>query len=393
MYTRLLTSRIDKSFFLFGPRGVGKTSWVETNFPHAIIFDLLDSDIYTSLLASPRRLGDLIPVGHSEWVVLDEIQRVPELLNEVHRLIEKRKIKFVLTGSSARKLRRKGVNLLGGRAATRYMHPLTAAELGKDFQLERALHYGCLPTIYVEPNPEDYLKGYVQTYLREEVLQEGLSRNLGAFSRFLESSSFSQADVLNMAAISRDCAVSQKVVEDYFEILEDLLLAVRIPVFSRRAQRKMSAHPKFFFFDCGLFHALRPKGPLDLTAEIQGPALETLFLQQARAVNHYAGYDYDFFFWRTSSKVEVDFILYGKQGLLAFEIKRSNRLRSGDLDGLKLFLHDYPEAKVFFLYMGTREWHESGIEILNFESFIKNLQNSLENQSGNFALSTSPSTI
>jgi predicted AAA+ superfamily ATPase len=258
MYPRLLQPPPRQSFFLFGPRGVGKTAWLHQQLPTALFFDLLDHATYTGLLAAPQRLGDQIPQGHKDWVVVDEVQRAPELLNEVHRLIESRRLRFALTGSSARKLRGRGVNLLAGRAVTRHMHPLTALELGKAFELKRALRYGCLPLACTSDNPPDYLKSYAATYLREEVQQEGFARNIGAFGRFLEAASFSQGSVLNMAAVARECAISAKVAEDYFSILEDLLIAVRLPVFTKRAKRRLIAHPKFYYFDAGVYQTQDP---------------------------------------------------------------------------------------------------------------------------------------
>ena len=169
MYARVLNYPENKSFFLFGPRGTGKTTWVKNSFPDAILIDLLDSAIYNSLLPAPQRLENFIPPGFDNWVIIDEIQRIPELLNEVHRLIENRRIRFVLTGSSARKLRKKGVNLLAGRAVTRSMHPLTTGELGDDFSFDHSLRYGLLPSVYIESDPGDYLDSYVHTYLREEI--------------------------------------------------------------------------------------------------------------------------------------------------------------------------------------------------------------------------------
>ena len=183
MYSRLLQPPARQSFFLFGPRGTGKTAWIRATFPKAVFLDLLDDQSYLQVHARPGALRDLIPRGHSGWVVIDEVQRVPEILNEVHRLIEERKLRFVLTGSSARKLRRRGVNLLGGRALTYAMHPLTARELGRDFDLGRALRFGCLPFACTTDRPAKYLASYVTTYLREEVQQEGLTRNLAGFNR------------------------------------------------------------------------------------------------------------------------------------------------------------------------------------------------------------------
>jgi len=374
MYPRLLQPPPRQSFFLFGPRGVGKTAWAHQQFPDALFFDLLDHQTYTQLLAAPQRLGDRIPQGHKRWVVVDEVQRVPELLNEVHRLIESRRLRFVLTGSSARKLRRRGVNLLAGRALTRHMHPLTALELGKDFDLKRALRWGCLPLACTSENPQDYVNSYAATYLREEVQQEGFVRNIGAFGRFLEAASFSQGSVLNMAAVARECAVSAKVVEDYFSILEDLLIAVRLPVFTKRAKRRLIAHPKFFYFDAGVFQAIRPRGPLDTPEQIHGAALETLFLQQARALNDYRDLGYRLHYWRTSTGDEVDFVLYGERGLRAFEVKMAHRVRPDDLRGLLRFREDFPRAKAHLLYLGNRRWHDRGVEVLPFTDCVTQLE-------------------
>jgi len=374
MYPRLLKPPPKQSFFLFGPRGVGKTAWVHEQFPDALFFDLLDSPTYTRLLAAPERLGEQIPEGYKSWVVVDEIQRVPELLNEVHRLIESRRLRFVLTGSSARKLRHRGVNLLAGRALTRHLHPLTASELGPDFDLKRALRWGCLPLASTSETPQDYLNSYAATYLREEVQQEGFARNIGAFSRFLEAASFSQGNLLNMAAVSRECAVSAKVVEDYFSILEDLLIAVRLPVFTKRAKRRMIAHPKFYYFDAGVFQAIRPRGPLDAPEQIHGAALETLFLQQVRAFNDYAALGYQLYYWRTAAGDEVDFVLYGERGLRAFEVKMARNIRPDDLRTLQHFRADFPQAKIYLLYLGERRWHDRGIEILPFTDCVTQLE-------------------
>jgi predicted AAA+ superfamily ATPase len=373
MYPRLLQPPLKQSFFLFGPRGVGKTAWAHEQFPDALFFDLLDYQTYTQLLAAPQRLGDQIPQGYKGWVVVDEIQRAPELLNEVHRLIELRRLRFVLTGSSARKLRQRGVNLLAGRALTRHLHPLMASELGSDFDLKRALRWGCLPLACTSEKPQDYLNSYAATYLREEVQQEGFARNIGAFGRFLEAASFSQGSVLNMAAVARECAVSAKVVEDYFSILEDLLIAVRLPVFTKHAKRRLIAHPKFYYFDAGVFQSIRPRGPLDATEQIHGAALETLFLQQARALNDYRDLGYRLHYWRTAIGEEVDFVLYGERGLRAFEVKMAQNIRPDDLRGLLSFRTDFPQAKAYLLYLGNRRWHDRGVEVLPFADCVTQL--------------------
>jgi predicted AAA+ superfamily ATPase len=373
MYSRLIEPPKEKSFFLFGPRGTGKTTWVKSKFKDALYLDLLEAELFNDLLSNPQRLENFIPKDFNDWVILDEVQRIPELLNEVHRLIEKSKHKFILTGSSARKIRRRGVNLLAGRALSYHLYPLTTKELGKDFDLNHSLSYGQLPCAYTEENPKAYLESYVKTYLEEEIQQEGFTRNLGAFSRFLEAASFSQGSVLNISSVARDCSVERKVVENYFTILEDLLIAYRIPVFAKRAKRRLVAHPKFYFFDVGLYRTLRPTGPLDIPEEIGGHAFETLFLQELEAINTYLKLGYNIFYWMTSNNMEVDFVLYGDKGIKAFEVKRTGKISSSMLRGLKAFQKDYPRAKLYFIYGGERVLREGDIEILPLKNALKEL--------------------
>ena len=378
MYSRLIKPPERKSFFLFGPRGTGKSSWVKDTFPKALYLDLLEAELFNDLLASPHRLENLIPKNFSDWIVLDEVQKIPDLLNEVHRLIEQYKYKFILTGSSARKIRKRGTNLLAGRALTYSLYPLTAAELGGDFDLGHSLQYGHLPSACTEPDSKRYLESYVRTYLREEIQQEGLTRNLGAFSRFLEAASFSQGSILNISTVARECAVERKVVENYFSILEDLLLACQIPVFTKRAKRRLVAHPKFYFFDVGIYRTLRPMGPLDRPEEAEGAAFETLLFQELRAVNDYLNLGYQIYYWRTSNDAEVDFVLYGSKGILAFEVKRTGRIRSQDLSGLKSFRKDYPMAKTFLVYGGEKRMRDGEIDIIPMKNCLKNLSSLLE---------------
>ena len=296
MYSRIIKIPKNKSFFLFGPRGTGKTTWVKKSFPDAVYIDLLESRLFNELLADPQRLEDHIPDNFTDWVIIDEVQKIPLILNEVHRLIENKGLRFILTGSSARKIRRKGQNLLAGRALTCSMYPLTAVELGKDFNLEHSLKYGSLPSVYKEEDPQAYLESYIKTYLQEEVLQEGLTRNLSAFARFIEAASFSQGSVLNVSEISRECAVERKVVENYFSILEDLLIGFRIPVFTRKAKRRMIRHSKFYFFDTGVYRTIRPMGPLDTPEAAEGIIFESLFLQELRALNDYYRLGYKIYY-------------------------------------------------------------------------------------------------
>lgn len=373
MYSRLLTPPAQKSFFLFGPRGTGKTTWVTSQFPKALYFDLLKAETYNDFLTHPSLIEEEIPSGFRDWIVIDEIQKVPELLNEVHRLIERKGYKFVLTGSSARKLRRGGQNLLAGRALIYTMHPLTAGELGKDFKLDDYVRFGGLPGVWAPVDKHNFLQSYVRAYLEQEVIQEGISRNLGAFARFLETASFSQGSVLNMTEVGREASVGRKVVEDYFSALEDLLIGVRLPVFTKKAKRRLVKHNKFYFFDVGLYQTLRPMGPLDSTEMVSGLALESLFFQNLRAVNDYLNFGYKLYYWRTATGVEVDFVVYGEKGLVAIEIKSKKNISSADLYGLKSFQQDYPIAKGVMVYGGSQKRYVQGIEIWPITEALLNL--------------------
>ena len=381
MFERLIKKPLEsrKSFFLFGPRGTGKTTWLKHRLPDALFVNLLQSEYYNRLSANPGHLRQLIPPDHTGWTVIDEVQRIPALLNEVHDLIEARGLVFVLTGSSARTLRRREVNLLAGRALTYRMHPLTAVEQHKAFNLRDSVQLGHLPARFSESDPAKYLKDYVQTYLREEVMQESLTRNIAHFAHFLEVASFSQGATINISAVAREAHIERSVAENYFSILEDLLIAVRLPVFSRKAKRKLISQKKFYFFDAGVFRAIRPVGPLDFDAEIDGPALETLVLQELRAVNDNHDYGYQISFWRTRSSLEVDFVLYGPRGLLAIEIKRSTQIQPRDTRALREFKKDYPPAKCYVFYGGPSPVYMDEVTVLPIEHALRNLHHILGN--------------
>lgn len=377
MYHRLINPVKGKSLFLFGPRGTGKTTWVKQQFPNAIRFDLLESKTYTELLAKPDRLELSIPQNFHEYVIIDEVQRVPELLNEVHRLIESRQLKFILTGSSARKLRRGGHNLLAGRAFTYQMYPFTATEMKNDFNLQKAVTTGMLP-LAQQGNSEEYLKSYIKTYLDQEILQEGLTRNLAAFSRFLEIASFSQGQVLNISNVAREAQIERTTVIGYFTILQDLLIGYLIPPFTKRAKRRLVSHPKFYYFDVGLYRAIRPMGPYDTPQEIGGISMETLVCQQLVAVNDLLKLNYKIYFYRTATGGEVDFVMYGTKKVIAIEVKTSNTYKSEMISGLKRFAIDYPEAKLYLLYGGERKLYIGNITVLPLTYALPNLHTLLE---------------
>jgi predicted AAA+ superfamily ATPase len=278
----------------------------------------------------------------------------------------------VLTGSSARKLKRAGVDLLAGRLSVRTLHPFLAAELGSAFVMEDALRWGLVPLIFSASSPEETLKGYIALYLQEEVKAEGLVRRVGDFSRFLEAISFSHGSVLNISNVARECQVNRKVVESYVEILDDLLLSFRLSVFSKRARRATVAHDKFYLFDAGVYRSLRPTGPLDRPEEIDGGALEGLVAQHLRALCAYQG-DCQLFYWRTRGGSEVDFVVYGKKRFWAIEVKNTLRIRPDDLRGLRSFREDYPEAETFLLYRGRERIKQREILCLPCGEFLSSL--------------------
>jgi predicted AAA+ superfamily ATPase len=362
-------------FFLLGPRGTGKTLWTTHHYPKALRVDLLDPETLRALAAKPERLIEWIDAhSRAPQVLIDEIQKLPPLLEVVHLLIERKTgHQFILTGSSARKLRRQGVNLLGGRAVQKHMHPYIAAELGDRFSVEKALRQGMLPLVWSAHDAWATLKSYNALYLREEVQQEGLVRNVGSFARFIEAISFSHASVLNLSSVARECQVSRKTVEGYLEILEDLLLGFRLTVFSKRAKRLLTAHPKFYFFDAGVFRANRPSGPLDAPSELDGLALEGLLAQHLRAWCDYSEGDHQIYFWQTRAQLELDFVVYGNSGIRGIEVKNTSRVRPEDLRALKAFAEDYPQAELFLLYRGERRAKIDGVLCMPVEEFLREL--------------------
>lgn len=367
----------EQSYFLFGPRGTGKSTWIRGHFGEkALYLDLLRMDLFRDLSARPERLRELVEgTPGADTVVLDEIQKAPALLDEVHSLMERRKkIRFILTGSSARKLKRAGVDLLAGRALIRNLHPFMASELGGKFVLEKALEYGLVPLVMNAKDPEGTLASYVSLYLKEEVQAEGLVRNIGSFARFLEAISFSHGSILNLSHVARDCQVGQKTAEGYLEVLEDLLLGHRLPVFQKRSKRALASHPKFYYFDTGVFRSLRPAGPLDDPGMAAGAALEGLVFQHLRAWNGYGGDRNALSYWRTRAGNEVDFIVYGKEGMHAIEVKNSKRIHREDFSGLISLGEEYPIAKRLLLHRGTERSVHDGILCMPCAEFLAELR-------------------
>jgi predicted AAA+ superfamily ATPase len=372
---RILNPPKKGSFFLLGPRGTGKSTWLLHEYPDAVRIDLLLGEEERRFSAFPERIRDVVAaLPEGATLILDEIQRVPRLLPEIHALIEqKRDIQFIMTGSSARKLRRSVSDLLGGRALLRQMGPFLASELKEQFSLEKALHTGLVPLIWESSEPQQRLQDYLHLYLKEEVQAEGLVRQIGDFSRFLEIASFSHGSIWTTSDISRESSVKRATVDNYLQILEDLLLAFTIPVFTRRAKRRLIAHPKFYFFDVGVYRILRPRGILDREQEIEGLALEGLVAQHLRNWVLAQSDPHSLSFWRTQTQLEVDFIIYGPRGFWAIEVKRSSNLGPDDIRALTAFKEEYPEASCFIVAPGSRKEQYRGFPVIPIKEFLINI--------------------
>ncbi|OGT22909.1 MAG: ATPase [Gammaproteobacteria bacterium RIFCSPHIGHO2_02_FULL_42_13] len=362
----------DQSYFLLGPRGTGKSTLVAQLYPKGLYIDLLLAPIRRNYFTRPELLLNTVRAQPSgQTIIIDEIQKVPELLDLVHLLIEERQgWQFVLTGSSARKLKQSGVDLLGGRALKKGLHPFMAAELGKHFDFEGALKYGLLPLRFATTNPLETLSSYVTLYLEEEVKMEGLVRHIEPFARFLEVLSFSHGSIVNLSNIARESAVKRSTAESWFSIVKDLLIAYQVPIFTRRAKRHLVSQPKFYFFDVGVYRALRLTSVFDPISEIDGAALEGLVAQHLRAWIDYTIASHKLYFWRTKTGLEVDFVIFGEMGLWAIEVKNSQHVHPKDLKGLNEFRCDYPEAKVLLLYRGQETLKMHDIQCMPCQEFL-----------------------
>ena len=372
-YPRLVTPPAG-SFFLLGIRGVGKSTWARGAFPAAHVIDLLDERRYHDFAASPGLLADeLRAVPVRTPVVIDEVQRVPALLNEVHRAIEDTRRRFVLLGSSARRLKTASTNLLAGRAALVTMFPLQPHELGRDFALDRVLTHGSIPVVWQSPEPRQSLEAYVQLYVREEIRAEALVRNLPAFLRFLPVAALFHGQVINISGLARDAATSRTTIEGYVGILEDTLLASRLPAFESRLRARERRHPKLYWVDPGLVRAAkRQLGPL--SAEERGPLFEGLVLTMLRAHNlNGALYD-DIAYWSPAQAgaTEVDFVMRRGRECLALEVKHQSRTGPELLTGLRAIAQLPKLARRIAVYRGRQTLRtEDGIDVWPFERLVE----------------------
>ena len=364
------------SFFLLGPRGVGKTTLVRKLGLACHEISLLDEERYQNYLGSPSMFyEELSLLDPKEWVFVDEIQRLPNLLNEVHRLIEDKKLRFILTGSSARKLHKSGVNLLAGRAAYRYLYPLTPMEMGDDFSLNSALKTGTIPLIYNAEDKYEALKAYVQIYLKEEIQAEAIVRNLAGFARFLPVAAVLHGQSINLSNIARDCEVARPTVTGFFQILQDTLLLRTLHAYEAKLRIRERKRAKCYFIDPGIVRAIKKQyGPVAM--EEKGSLFEglihTLLVFQK---DTYGDMD-DLFYWAPAEaiKTEVDFILTRNKEKIAIEVKATDRIRPEHFLGLRAISHLKGVKRRILLYLGKRDRIQDGIEIYGFDSFVKLLK-------------------
>ena len=378
MFNRALDLPIPgtETFFLWGPRQAGKTTLLRKRYPDARWTDLLKSDEFRRYVTHPELLRQEIE-AEGEYtgrqVVIDEVQKVPTLLDEVHWLLENRGVHFALCGSSARKVRRGAANLLGGRALRYELRGLTSSEIGADFDLDRMLNYGYLPRMYEAARPRRLLDAYVADYLREEVAAEGLVRNLPAFADFLDAAALSDGEMVNFTNIARECGVSSPTAKGYFGILEDTLLGRWLPAYRRRRKRRLTIAPKFYFADVGVVNRLARRGEMSPGSPLYGKAFENWVFHELGAFVSYRDIDAELSYWRLPSGIEVDFVLGDMD--VAIEAKSSARVTRNHLKGLRTIIDEHPEIRrriVVCLEPRARRT-EDGIDILPAKTFAQRL--------------------
>ncbi|MBL7175878.1 MAG: ATP-binding protein [Desulfobacteraceae bacterium] len=359
-----------KSFFLFGPRATGKTTLIRQQLAEtATIIDLLDSRYFLRLSSAPHELESLIAAAPADIVVIDEIQRIPELLNEIHRLIETQNITFLLTGSSARKLRRGKANLLAGRVWDARMFPLIHREL-PDIDLDRYLRYGGLPAVYLSEYPEEELDAYVNTYLKEEILAEGLIRRLPPFSRFLKTIALTNGEMINFTKLANDCQVPPSTVSEYVGLLEDTLIGFLLPAWIESKKRKAIKTGKFYFFDPGITHMLAGTETLDRNSNLYGKSFEQFICMELRAYLSYRRKKLPLAYWRSKNGHEVDFLLGTKT---AIEVKASKKISRNDFKGLKYLKEEGVFQNLILVSQDPVSIRTDNILTLPWQKFLSDL--------------------
>ena len=366
-----ISNELDESIFLFGARQTGKSTVLRQQFPDAVYIDLLNTDMRGRLSRRPALLYEMLHDKVSgTLVIIDEIPEVPELLNEVHRLISECSLKFILCGSSARKLKRKGHNTLGGRALPVHLYPFVSAEI-PDFDIDRAVNYGMVPSHYLAGNPLRRLAAYIEVYLKEEIKEEALVRNLGSFQRFLEVAALTNGEMINNNNIAQDCGVSATTVSSYFDILEDTLIGYRIPAFRKVMKRRLVGAPRFYYFDVGVANHLLHRKELVRGTTEYGHAFEHLVMQELYAYLHYHHSDEQLTYWRTYTGIEVDAVIGDAR--VAIEIKSVEEVMPRHLKGLKAFGEEHPQSRRIMVSLDPINRHIGEVECFYVMDFFKML--------------------
>ncbi len=363
----------NQSFFLWGPRQTGKSSLLRLRYPHATRIDLLKSDEYAAFAESPARLRQLVKADPKNLFIIDEVQKIPALLDEVHWLIEETKTRFALCGSSARKLKRGGGNLLGGRAHRYELCGLTREEIGAEFDLVKILNVGNLPSHYLSDDPLSDMEAYVGDYLKEEISAEALVRNLPKFVDFLRASAICDSEIINYTKIGSECGANSATVKNYYSILEDTLLGFFLPAYVKRQKRRVVHAPKFYFTNVGVVNQLAKRRQIEPGSELIGKAFENWLVNEIRTYNLYRKKRWDLSYWRLSGGGEVDLIVNDSEH--AIEFKAGTRITSAHLKGLRELRADNPQCKSLHLikFSGIRERTEDGIDIISAEEFLTEL--------------------
>lgn len=360
-----------ESVFLWGARQTGKSTLLKMMYPGVLYFDLLLSDVFNRFLSNPALLRETVEADNSSsLVIIDEIQRIPSLLNEVQWLIVNRNRQFILSGSSPRKIVRSGGNLLGGRALRYELYPLIYREI-PDFDLLRALNNGLLPRMYLSDRPARLLSAYVGSYLRDEIMAEARIRNISSFSRFLEAAAFSNGEIVNYSNIASDCGVSSPTIKEYFQILEDTMTGRYLPSYQKKPKRRVIVAPKFWFFDIGIANYLLKRGTIVAGSEAFGKAFEHFIYHELYSHSHYSGINYPLSYWRTTSQTEVDFILGDNE--VAVEVKATELANEKHLKGLKIFADEYKTKRLILVSNDNLPRKTGNISILPWRVFLEEL--------------------
>ncbi len=368
-----ISNELDGSIFLFGARQTGKSTILRHQMPKSIYIDLLDTEIRRRMSRRPVLLYEMFhDMAENTTIIIDEIPEVPELLNEVHRLISECNLKFILCGSSARKLKRKGKNTLGGRAMPIYLYPFVSAEI-ENFDIDRAVNYGMLPPHYLSPNPSRLISAYINVYLKEEIKEESLVRNLAAFQRFLEVAALTNGEMVNYNNIAQDCGVSATTVISYFDILEDTLIGYRIPAFRKVMKRRVVQAPRFYYFDVSIANHLLHRKDMVRGTEEYGHAFEHFIVLEIYAYLHYTHSEEALSYWRTYTGVEVDVVIGDAR--VAIEIKSADEIMSKHLKGLKTFGDEYPSSRRMIVSFDRFNRRQDNIECIYVKDFLKLLWN------------------